>query len=182
MLSAGLGLPLGGELGGQVELFLPQGQMSKAEGKFDLSVQNFTAGDGKAKIRNTIALPRLNAGNLVLQAEATDGRLEIQRFGANGKDFELDAEGRLRLREPFDKSSVSVDASFKFKEAYTTKSDLTKSLFGSPDSKVPALFDMDPMVRKAKQPDGSYSWHVSGLLAKPNFGPSKKRPAAKEEK
>lgn len=181
MLSAGIGLPLGGQLGGQVELFLPDGLMTKAEGKFDLKVEDFTAGDGKAKIRNTIALPKLRAGNLVLKAEATDGRLEISEFSADGPDFALNAEGRLRMREPFDKSSVSVDASFKFKEAYTTKNDLTKSLFGSPDSKVPGLFDMDPMVRQAKQDDGSYAWHVSGLLSKPNFGPAKKRPEAKKK-
>lgn len=177
MLSAGIGLPLGGELGGKVELFLPERLMTKAEGTFQLAIVNFTAGDGKAKIRNTIALPKLNAGTLVLNAEATDGRLEIKEFSANGPDFQLDADGRVRLREPFDKSSVSVDATFKFKDAYTSKNDLTKSLFGSSDSKVPALFDMDPTVRRAKQPDGSYSWHVSGLLSKPSFGPARKRSA-----
>jgi hypothetical protein len=61
---------------------------------------------------------------------------------------------------------------FKFKDAYTTKSELTKSLFGSPDSKVPALFDMDPMVRKAKGEDGFYRWRVTGLLANPSFRPN----------
>ena len=149
--------------------------MKNAEGAFDLTVTNLTAGDGKAKIRDTIALPKLNAGTLVFQAKAEGGRLEIEKFTSNGKDFELSAEGRLRLREPFDKSAVSVDATFKFKDAYTNQSDITKSLFGSSDSKVPGLFDMDPMVRRAKQPDGSYSWNVNGLLAKPNFTAGRKR-------
>jgi type II secretion system protein N len=171
VLSAGIGLPLGGELSGKVDLRLPEGQMKKAEGATELTIANLTAGDGKAKIRNTIALPKLSAGNLVLKAEATDGRLEISQLSADGKDFQLDASGRIRMREPFDKSAVSMDATFKFKDAYTAKSDLTKSIFGSPDSKIPALFDMDPMVRRAKQPDGSYSWQVSGLLAKPSFRP-----------
>ncbi len=171
MLSAGIGLPMGGSLSGKVDLFLPEGQMKKAEGNFSLQIQNLTAGDGKAKIRNTIALPKLDAGTLVFKAEASDGRLEISQFSANGKDFELDASGQLRLREPFDKSSVSVNASFRFKEAYTNKSDLTRGIFGSPDSKIPALFDMDPMVRRAKQSDGSYAWQVAGLLSKPTFRP-----------
>lgn len=171
LLSAGIGLPLGGELSGTVELLLPEAQMKKAEGTFAFQIQNLTAGDGKAKIRNTIALPKLNAGNLVLKASATEGRLEISELSANGPDFQLDASGQLRLREPFDKSSVNVNASFQFKEAYTNKSDLTRGIFGSPDSKIPALFDMDPMVRRAKQSDGSYSWMVSGLLSKPNFRP-----------
>ncbi len=189
LLSAGLGLPLGGELGGKVDLFLPRGQMKKAEGTFALNVTNLTAGDGKAKIRGTIALPKLNAGTLHFQAKAASGRLDIEQFTANGKDFELSAEGRLTLREPFDKSRLSVDATFKFKEAYTAQSDITKSLFGAPDSKVPGLFDMDPMVRRAKQSDGSYSWNVSGMLAKPRFNagrkrggpPAKGRPSKKEK-
>lgn len=175
LLSAGIGLPLGGELNGRVELFLPGGLMKKADGKFDLTVNSFTAGDGKAKVRDTIALPKISCGNLVLKAEAAEGRLELEEFSADGKDFELAAEGRLRLREPFDKSSVSIGASFKFKEAYTGKNDLTKSLFGSPGSKVPGLFDMDPTVRKAKDTDGRYNWQVSGLLSKPNFRPGKGR-------
>ncbi len=178
LLSAGIGLPLGGELGGTVNLFMPEGQIKKAEGAFDLEVSAFTAGDGKAKIRDTIALPKLNCGNLVLKAEVADGRLELKEFSANGPDFELSADGRIRLREPFDKSSVSVGASFKFKEAYTSKNDLTKSLFGSSDSKIPGLFDMDPTVRQAKGPGGAYHWQVSGLLAKPNFRPGKPRAAA----
>ncbi len=182
LLSAGIGLPLGGELGGKVDLFLPEGQMKNAEGTFDLAVTNLTAGDGKAKIRDTIALPKLNAGTLTLKAKAEKGRLEIEQFTANGKDFELSAEGRLRLREPFDKSSVSVDATFKFKDAYTSQSDITKSLFGAPDSKVPGLFDMDPMVRRARQSDGSYSWKVTGLLSKPSFNAGRKRPVGAKQK
>lgn len=174
VLSAGIGLPLGGVLGGKVDLRLPEGLMKNAEGTIDLSITNLTAGDGKAKVRNTIALPKLSAGTLVLKAEATDGRLEVAQLSADGKDFQMSASGRIRLRDPFDKSAVSMDATFKFKEAYTTKSDLTKSIFGSPDSKIPALFDMDPMVRRSKQPDGSYSWQVSGLLAKPSFRPGTK--------
>lgn len=181
LLSAGIGLPLGGELSGTVELFLPEGQMKQAEGTFAVQIQNLTAGDGKAKIRNTIALPKLNAGTLALKATATDGRLDISEFSANGPDFQLDASGVVRLREPFDKSSVNVNASFQFKEAFTNKSDLTRGIFGSPDSKIPALFDMDPMVRRAKQADGSYSWLVSGLLSKPNFRPGTRSTGGKAE-
>ena len=35
------------------------------------------------------------------------------------------------------------------------------------------LFDMDPMVKRAKQPDGSYSWQVTGLLSQPSFRPGR---------
>src|SRR5690606_32139207 len=93
LLSGAVGLPLGGELSGSVKLFLPEGQMKKAEGSFALQIQNLTAGDGKAKVRDTIALPTLRAGNLTFKAEAADGRLQISEFSANGPDFEMTAQG-----------------------------------------------------------------------------------------
>jgi type II secretion system protein N len=169
-----LGLPLGGVLGGQAELKLPQGKMSEAEGQFAFTISELTVGDGKAKVRNTIALPKIRAGDLKLEAKVEKGRMDLKEFSAHGPDLELLAEGKVRLREPFDKSVVDVDAGFQFKEAYTTQSDLTRSIFGSPDGKVPGLFDMDPSVRKAKDEKGYYSWRVSGLLAKPSFRPTPK--------
>lgn len=184
MLSAGIGLPMTGELSGAVDLILPAGQMAKAAGTFDISILDLAVGDGKAKVRGTIALPQISAGNLTLKAEATEGRLDITEFSADGRDFKMAAEGKVRLREPFDKSTTSVGVEFSFKDAYTSKSDMTKSLFGSPDSKVPGLFDMDPTVRRAKGPDGSYSWQVTGLLSKLSFrpNPSKSKPAKKTGK
>jgi type II secretion system protein N len=175
-----LGLPLGGTLGGQAALTLPQGKMSDAEGKFLFSIADLTVGDGKAKVRNTIALPKIRAGDLKLDALVEKGRMDLKELSAHGPDLELTAGGKVRLREPFDKSVVDVDAGFQFKEAYTGQSELTRSIFGSADGKVPGLFDMDPSVRKAKDEKGYYRWRVSGLLAKPNFRPTPKG-ANKEE-
>jgi len=177
-----IGLPLGGVLGGEAELRLPQGKMSEAEGKFAFNISDLTVGDGKAKVRNTIALPKIRAGTLVLDAQVEKGRMDLKELSAQGQDLDFKAEGKVRLREPFDKSVVDVDAGFQFKEAYTAQSDLTKSIFGSPDGKVPGLFDMDPNVRKAKDEKGYYRWRVSGLLAKPGFRPvqPKSGPAKKD--
>lgn len=169
-----IGLPLGGTLSGEVELVLPQGKVAEGVGKFSLTINNLSVGDGKAKVRNTIALPKIDAGKLTLEADVKEGRLEIGEFSAKGKDLEFGANGKIRLREPFDRSIVDVEASFQFKERYTTQSDVTRSIFGSPDSKVPGLFDMDPTIRRAKDDKGFYSWRVSGLLTKPSFRPSPK--------
>lgn len=185
LLSAGLGLPLGGTLAGDVDLVLPERKMSAAVGKFELSIADFVVGDGKAKVLQTIALPKLSAGNFALKAEATDGYLDVSEFGSDGKDLFLTAAGRIRLREPFDRSNADLDVTFRFKEAYTNKNDITKSLFGSSESKVPGLFDMDPNVKRAKDKDGSYRWRVIGQLSKPTFRPggsSKSRTKAGAEK
>jgi type II secretion system protein N len=165
-----VGLPLAGKLNGTIELLMPEEKLSKADGKISLKVVGLAAGDGKAKIRDTIALPRLDAGDLTLEAEAKAGNLKITNFSANGPDLKLDSEGTLRLRENFDSSMLSLSISFKFQERYTNKSDITKSLFGS--GTMPGLFDLDPKMKHAKRADGSYGWRASGLMSHLNFSPS----------
>lgn len=165
-----VGLPLSGKLVGEIDLLMPEEKLSKADGKIALKVTDLAAGDGKAKIRDTIALPRLEAGELTLDAEAKTGNLKIGTFAANGPDLKLDSEGSLRLRDAFDTSVLSLSLSFKFQERYTNKSDITKSLFGS--GSMPGLFDLDPKMKRAKRADGSYGWRASGALARLNFIPA----------
>lgn len=171
LLSKAIGLPLGGALSGTVKLELPERAMNKAVGAFDLTISDLTVGDGKAKVRDTIALPKLRAGDLKFEATVTDGRLDLKTFGTDGPDFEMKSDGKVRLRQPFDKSIADIDVSFRFKDAYKNKNDMTKSLFGTPGSKVPGLFDMDPTVRRAKDAQGFYSWRVTGLITSPSFRP-----------
>ena len=165
-----VGLPLSGKLNGTIDLLLPEEKLSKADGKINLKVTDLAAGDGKAKIRDTIALPRLDAGELTLDAEAKTGTLKITNLSANGPDLKLESDGTLRLRDAFDTSMLSLNVSFKFQERYTNKSDITKSLFGS--GTMPGLFDLDPKMKQAKRTDGSYGWRASGVLARLNFSPA----------
>jgi type II secretion system protein N len=165
-----VGLPLAGKLSGSIDLLMPEQKLSKADGTINLKVTDLAAGDGKAKIRDTIALPRLEAGELTLEAEAKTGQLKITNLSANGPDLKLDSEGTLRLRDAFDSSVLSLTISFKFQERYTNKSDITKSLFGG--GSMPGLFDLDPKMKRAKRADGSYGWRASGALARLNFSPA----------
>ncbi len=165
-----VGLPLSGKLNGTIELLLPEEKLSKADGKLNLKVTDLAAGDGKAKIRDTIALPRLEAGDLTLDAEAKAGNLKITNLSANGPDLKLDSDGTLRLRDAFDTSLLNLNVSFKFQPRYTNKSEITKSLFGS--GTMPGLFDLDPKMKHAKRADGSYGWRASGVLSHLNFAPS----------
>ena len=165
-----VGLPLSGKLVGTIELLMPEQKLSKADGKINLKVTDLAAGDGKAKIRDTIALPRLEAGELTLEAEAKTGQLKITNLAANGPDLKLDSEGTLRLRDTVDSSVLSLQISFKFQERYTNKSDITKSLFGS--GTLPGLFDLDPKMKRAKRADGSYGWRASGAISRLTFTPA----------
>ncbi len=165
-----VGLPLAGTLTGTIDLLLPEQKLGKADGAINLKVVGLAAGDGKAKIRETIALPRLDAGDLVFEATVKNGQLKISNLAANGPDLQLDSEGTLRLREAFDTSVLTLTLSFKFQERYTNKSDITKSLFGS--AGMPGLFDLDPKMKRAKRPDGSYGWRAVGTLARLSFNPA----------
>jgi type II secretion system protein N len=172
LLADMLGLPIGGTLAGHVEFLLPEGKLSRAEGKVDLKFAGLSAGDGKTKVLNAIALPKVEVGDLTLKATATAGTLKVDQLSAAGKDLDLQGDGSLRLRDTFDASVLSLNARFKFNDRFTNKDDMTRSLFGAPGSSVPALFDMVPQNKHAKRPDGFYGWRVNGTFSHPTFVPS----------
>lgn len=171
LLPAG-GLPIGGLLDGRIDFILPEQKLQKASGLVDLTIRDLFVGDGKAKIQNALALPRMNLGDLVLSAEASEGVLKLGKVAAGGKDLELGMEGKLMLRDPMSESIYDMQMRFKLADAYKTRNEVTKSLFGAPGSSMPALFEMDPKVKQSKRADGFYSWQVSGLFRAPQFLPA----------
>jgi type II secretion system protein N len=168
-----LGLPIEGKLDGSIKLEMPEGKASKGSGTVALEAQDAAVGDGKTKIKGTLALPRLNVGTLSFSAEAKDGILKITKFGAGGKDIELSGDGRVQMRELATDSGIDVNVKFKVNDGYRSKNDVTKSLFGAPGSTAPALFELaDPKVKQSKRADGFYGWHLRGTLGRPDFAPA----------
>ncbi len=172
MLASAVGLPMTGAMTGRVELTLPEQKLSQAAGLINLTAVDVTIGDGKAKIRDTIALPKLDAGELVIEATVEEGRVDIEKLTAKGPDFELDANGKIRLRDPFESSLVELNLRFKFTDAYKNKNDMTRGLFGTPGSSAPGLFDIDPKNQRAKRPDGFYAFRVTGPFSKLDTQPA----------
>jgi type II secretion system protein N len=115
----------------------------------------------------SVALPKLDAGELVLAAEVKAGQVKVTQLSANGPDLELSAEGYIRLRDQPAQSYLNLTTEFKFTDRYTNKDDITKALFGKSGA-----FDLDPKNRRAKRPDGFYAWRVSGALSRPAFAPN----------
>jgi type II secretion system protein N len=171
LLSDAVGLPLAGTLNGKLELSLPENKLAKAEGTVSMKMEGLSAGDGKAKIRDTIALPKVEAGDLTFEGESTDGQLKVNNFSASGPDLELATEGSVRLRDPMQSSLLNLTARFRFTDRYMGKNEMTRGLFGSPGSSVPGLFDLDPKNKRAKRADGFYGWRVTGSLTRPQFVP-----------
>lgn len=167
-----IGLPLEGTLSGAIKIDMPEGKASKATGSVLLETDGFAVGDGKAKLKGALALPRLTVGTLSLVGDAKDGVLRVTKFGATGHDVEVQGDGRIQLREAPTESTCELNVRFKINDAYRTKSDVTKSLFGAPGSTAPALFELaDARFKQSKRPDGFYAWRARGMLAHLDFSP-----------
>jgi type II secretion system protein N len=167
-----LGIPLAGKLGGSIRLVMPDGKATKGNGAVALEAKDVSVGDGKAKLKGTIALPKIDVGPITLSAEAKDGILKITKLVAGGKDVELQGDGRIMMRELATDSLCEVQVRFKINDAYKAKSDLTKSLFGAPGSNASGLFELaDAKIRQSKRADGFYVWNMRGPLGSPEFVP-----------
>ncbi len=176
-VSQTLDLPLSGAMTGTVDLRLPEGKTALAEGTVDIEITDLKIGDGKSKVRGLLALPTLDAGTLKFKASATQGKVKIDQFEVKGPDLEASADGKIRLREQFALSLIEqLTLTYKFSDKYRDKDDTTRSLLGKPGDPAPALMDMDPKVKRAKQPDDSYSWRVSGSFAHLVFNPAPAAP------
>lgn len=167
-----LGLPIAGTLTANLELNAPEGKLNKANGTLEVSAKDVSVGDGKTKIQGLIALPEAKLGELLVSAEAKDGVLKVTKLTANGSDLELNGDGKVTLRDPWNNSLADLYVRFKFSDAYRGKNDVTKSLLGAPGSNVPGLIEMQqPKMKRAKRADGFYGWHVHGMLRRPRFDP-----------
>lgn len=168
-----IGLPMAGELGGNATLTMPEGKLSKASGAVNLTIADFSVADGKTKIKDAIALPKMNVGDLTFECEIADGVMKLTKFAAAGQDLDFSADGKLTLRDTFAESQADMYLKFRFADKYKNKDDNTRALFGAPGSNAPALFEIaDPRLKQSKRPDGFYSWRAWGLLRTLRFDPA----------
>jgi len=168
-----LGVPVEGKLGGSVHLTMPEGRASKATGQVSFESKGTSVGDGKAKIKGALALPKLEIGTIAITADAKDGVMKLMKFAAGGKDLDLQGDGRVTLREQVTESLWDLQVRFRINDAYRVKNDITKTLFGAPGSSAPALFELaDPKIGQSKRADGFYVWSVRGALARLDFQPA----------
>lgn len=182
VLRDALGLPLAGVLTGSLSLSAPGGRFNKATGTLALTITDLAVGDGKTKIKDTLALPEAKIGKLEILAEAKEGVLKLTKLLSEGGDVELWGEGKVNLKQIWNDSRLDINAGFKFSDTYRGKNDVTKSLLGAPGSSSGGLLDMaDPKMKRAKKEDGSYHWRVLGpirrLVFEPARGEGAKRPA-----
>lgn len=169
-LQALTGLPVLGTVNGELRLVPKEAKFSKADGKLELTIQRVVIGDGKAKLQG-VALPAAQVGDFAISADAKDGVLKIDEITATGRDFELTGDGRVRIRENWNRSRADIYLKFRFTDGYRDKNDTTRSLLGEPGSKAPAILEFEPRIKRSKTADGFYGWQVHGPLADLKFDP-----------
>ncbi|AKT36707.1 type II secretion system protein GspN [Chondromyces crocatus] len=179
------GIPLRGTLSGKLELEAPEGKFNKANGLLEITGTEVMAGDGKTKIKGLIELPTARLGELTVSAEAKDGILKFTKLSAGGPDVELEGDGKVNVREPWNNSLADLYVRFKFSDAYRGKNDTTKSVLGDPSgSGPPGLIEtLEPRMKRAKRSDGFYGWHAHGALKRLKFDPhASDTPAASRQR
>lgn len=174
-LDAATGLPREGRLTGTVELELPEGKVAGASGDVDLNIERFKLADGETKVGGMLALPTIDAGMLALKANAVNGNLVIQELEVKGKDVQASVTGKIKLRDPIQRSLAELRLKFNFADGYRDRNDVTKGMLGDSEGTVTGLMDLDPKVKRAKQSDGSYAWRLAGPFSHLRFTPATQR-------
>ncbi len=173
LITEAIGVPTEGKLNGEISFTVPDGKAAKASGSISLEATDLAIGDGKAKIKGALALPRIDVGSLTITAEAKDGVLKFSKIAAGGKDLELQGDGKVQLRDNLGESTVDLNVKFKINDAYRGKSQATKDLFGTPGSNAPALIEIgDARIKQSKRADGFYALRVRGPLSRIDFSPA----------
>lgn len=175
-IAQAVGFPLDGKLNGTLALTLPEGKASKASGAVNLEIKDMYAGGAKELTVKTplgpFTLPRLKVGNFSVTGQANDGVLKLSKIGATGGDVDVAGDGRVQLREMATDAHLDVNLKFKVNDAYRSKNDKTKMLFGTPGGKEKPMLEMDPKMASSKTQDGFYQLRITNTLAKPDVKPA----------
>jgi len=160
ILRAYLPVPLVGRISGDVELTLPE-DPAEASGTVDLAIEGLTVGDGKAKLPvpgmgDGITLERVDAGDLALAGEITEGVLDLTTLAADGTDVEIAGDGTLRLADPLARSVLDLLLYVQVKDAYRDRNDRTRALF--------SLLEVSPDLRRARTDDGGLQFQLGGTV------------------
>lgn len=176
LLTAALGIPVRGQLSGDIDLNLAE-VTEDTSGHVALEASQLVIGDGEHKLKlpgmgDGLTLDPLEAGNLVVDAKVEKGEARFEQLTAKGPDLDLDVQGNIRLARDIARSRVNLTIVALITDHYKQKSDKTKVLF--------ELMNMNPALKRAKTSDGAISYRITGvgsnIRAIPAGGSARRRP------
>lgn len=172
-----VGLPMTGGLTADIDITLPKGKWSKADGSVKFSCVGCTVGDGVAKMKmkpppggannrrakrrslfagDGLTVPRLNLGAVLGEIDIKKGEGEIKTFSAKSQDGFLSMTGDINFKDPFKETLFPGCMTFGFSEDLKNR----EPKFMGIEAGLPP---------KAKQADGSYSIPTKGKLVELRF-------------
>jgi type II secretion system protein N len=169
-LGSWLSLPLKGRATGNVDLNVPNADVTKTTGTVTLEVAGLHVSDGKSKIKPPgmaagFTLDEIDAGKLKLGVDVRDGTATLSRLSADGRDLKLSGKGNVRLSDPWKRSRPDLDLDLTFSDVYKNKSDRTKAMFD--------LLGFQPEWQRATTPDGTMHVHIGGTFLAIRGGPGR---------
>ncbi|MFH1131523.1 MAG: type II secretion system protein GspN [Pseudomonadota bacterium] len=159
-----LSIPVRGMLSLEVDLEVPEGHWSKAEGTIKIDLSKSSVGDGNAKLKlasmandpfmaQGVTVPKIRLGTVGGLLKIQKGELTLSDVSAKSQDVEMDLEGGIELRDPVPYSSIQAYLRFKFSE------DLLK--------REPKFEVLTENMQRGKRSDGFYGVKFAGMLKSP---------------
>ena len=160
------GLPIEGKVEGKFELDAPGRLLGTADGSLDITIENASLGDGKAKLviasdpflSQGLTMPRIRLGKIAANIVIEKGKARIDALQAHSADMDITIEGTIDLRDPAPLSQLHLYLRFKLSD------ELLK--------KEPTLGLVTTSLAAGKRPDGFFGAQITGSLASPAFVPN----------
>lgn len=160
-VAAMVGLPMRGTLAGTVDVSLPEGRTSLAEGAVRLTVNALSIGDGRAQYQlpgfGGVTIEQIRAGNLEVNVNVRRGAALLERVQAHSAEFDLQMDGRIDLRPNFGDSAMNIGLRFRLTDVYRNKSEVA--------GRIMTVMDMVPDLRAARRPDGLIAYRCTGTFS-----------------
>lgn len=163
-----LGIPLSGSASGTVDVTVGD-KPADTQGSIDLHITGVKLGDGKAKVKlpgmpGGLTIDAIDAGELDLKVTIRDGVASIEKLESKGKDLQLTGSGSVRVVKAVSQSRTDITLGVKFDEAYTKKSERTKTVF--------ELMGSNPLLKRATSSDGTIRFRLTGALGNLRAAPA----------
>jgi type II secretion system protein N len=170
-LQTALGVPLAGKVGGKLDLDAPGRLLSTANGTLEVSIDEASLGDGKAKLviprdpflSQGVTLPRLKLGKVTASLNIEKGKGQIETLRAHSADVDITLEGYVELRDPIASSQLHLFLRFKISDA-ALKREPTLELLAS------------NLGTLGKRSDGFIGAQLTGTIGAPSFQAAKTPP------
>lgn len=163
LLSALIGLPVSGVLGGTIDLTIGK-ESSATQGSIDIAIADVVVGDGRAKLKiegmgaEGLSIGRIAIGKVVVKATVENGVAKFTKLGTEGgRDLTVTGSGQIRLVQPARMSRLELLLNVKFADAFKTRDARMRGLF--------AMLDAVPRLRAARTPDGALQWQIAGSFS-----------------